>query len=91
MGKHYNYPQYFINTIGELTARQVGGTTASFVNAIAPVGGAGSVKVKTLNAMLGGNLGAIVAGTGSFSGFGRTARARVLKAFKLRQNGTFFG
>ena len=90
MGNHY-YPQYFINTLGGFTARQLGNSTSTFVGTIAPVKGRNSVKVKSLNTMLGGQLNNIIAGTGEFGGFGRTARARVLKALRLRKNGVTFG
>lgn len=68
-------------------------TTSSRVNfakVISPLGGASSVKVKTLNNLLGGNLKAIVHGAGTFGTFGTTPRARLLKALRLRSNGVTF-
>ncbi len=68
-------------------------TTASRVNfasVISPIGGASSIKVKTLNTLLGGNLKAVVHGTGTFASFGITPRARLLKALRLRSTGVTF-
>lgn len=90
MGHHY-YPQYFINKISGLSARQLGNRTTTFVNTLAPVKGSNSVKVQSLNNLLGGQLTQIIAGRGQFRTFGRSARSRVLKALRLRKNGITFG
>lgn len=86
MSKGYTIT-FFIN---ELTTKVKGKKTAgSIVDAISPTYGKSSVKFSTLNNFV-GNFDAVANGTGKYAGFGKTPKARLLKALKLRKKFGFY-
>jgi len=76
-------------TLGDWNAA-TSSSRVNFASVISPIGGASSIKIKTLDTLLGGNLKAVVHGTGTFASFGKTPRARLLKALRLRSTGVTF-
>ena len=93
MTNKYTIP-FLINYVKGTTISDWNAVTTSgrinFASVISPIGGSSSVKIQTLNSLLGGNLRAVVHGSGTFSNFGKTPRARLLKALRLRSNGVTF-
>lgn len=78
---------YFINTFSNLTPRQVGNTLGQVYNAVSPTLGGSSVRSYALDNWFGtpATLEAVVTGQGTFANYGKTARARVLKALRNRK------
>ena len=88
-GEHmtsYTIP-FFINTISKVPVKNLKNISSvlGLANVIAPVGGINSVKINTLNTLLGFSLNDIIVGDGHFGSYGSTPRARLLKALKLRK------
>lgn len=81
MSKKYTIT-YFINEIQTKTKGSHG--SLGVVNAISPTYGLDSVKIETLNSLI-GDFNAVVNGFGKYAGFGKTPRTRLLKALKLRK------
>ena len=77
---------FFINEIQSKVGHN--SNVASLVDAISPVYGADSVKINTLSSFV-GNFNAVASGTGKYAGLGKTPRARLLKALKLRKKHGF--
>lgn len=73
---------YFINEISTKTRPSL--SSVGVVNAISPMYGFNSVKIQTLNHLI-GNFNAVAGGIGKYAGFGKTPKTRLLKALKLRK------
>ena len=84
MSKGYTL-NYFINTISSASNRQI--EQNGVFRVISPRLGGTSVKAQALVNFLGGHgtTFSVVNGSGRFAGFGKTPRARLLKALKLRK------
>jgi hypothetical protein len=74
---------YFIRLFTSTTARTL--ASKGVASVVAPRKGSEAVSYQVLNSFLNGQLTKIVNGTGKFSTFGETPRARLLKALKLRK------
>jgi hypothetical protein len=81
MSKGYTI-QFFINEISTKVNR--GNDVNAFIKAISPVYGINSVKIGALDNFI-GDLNKVANGRGRYAGFGKTPKARVLKALKLRK------
>lgn len=82
MSKGYTL-QYFINTFKN--TRKVDGGDGVYLT-VSPRFGYFSVKAEALDTWLQGETGDIVSGRGRFASYGKTARARVLRALNNRKN-----
>ena len=82
--------QYFIDLFTNTTTRQL--STNSVYNVVSPRKGVTSVRAEVLDNWLSYNTTNIANGTGSFASYGKTPRARLLKALRNRKNnGTVYG
>jgi hypothetical protein len=82
--------QYFINLFTTTTSRQL--NTNGVYSVASPRRGVNSVRADVLDLWLGNHTTAIVNGTGSFAKFGKSSRARLLKALSNRKNtGSVYG
>lgn len=86
MSKGYTI-QFFINEIN--TKVKSSYNAHNFVNAISPIYGNQSVKIQTLNSLV-GNFNKVANGIGKYAGYGKTPKSRVLKALRLRKKLGFF-
>lgn len=80
MSKGYTI-SYFVNVFSN--TRQVANT--SVYAAVSPRFGHASVKARALDAWLDNQTLSIARGQGRFASFGKTPRARLLKALRLRK------
>ena len=74
---------YFINLFTDVTNSQLANN--GVYSTVSPRKGVTSVRAAVLNDLLNGNTRNVVNGTGRFSSFGSTPRARILKALRLRK------
>lgn len=80
---------YFINLLQGTTNSTI--TDTGIAKVVSPRLGRRSQAVSALNTFLGGNLTAVTNGTNGFKTYGKTPRARLLKALRTRQtSGTLF-
>lgn len=80
---------YFINLVEGATNQQITGNGIASI--VSPRLGNKSQAVSALNSYLSGSLSAVVNGTKGFNSFGKTPRARLLKALRTRKTyGTLF-
>jgi hypothetical protein len=79
--------QNFINAVTAVNNKTL--MSNGVYNVVAPRFGESSVKAETLDFFLNGNTNAILDGTGTFASLGKTPRARLLKALRLRQTNGF--
>jgi hypothetical protein len=75
---------YFVNLFTSSRSRQLNSTKAVY-NFVSPRFGYNSTRAVVLDAWLGDNTTQIVNGTGRFSTYGTTPRARILKALRNRK------
>ena len=79
---------YFIGAISNVSDKAL--VSNGVYSAISPRRGSDSVKALMLDVWLGHKTSQIVSGKGNFKSFGKTPRARLLKALRLRKkNGSF--
>lgn len=65
------------------------GDADTVVSNLSPRLGANSVKVAVIDTFLNGKLDAVLKGRGAYATFGKSAKARLLKALRLRKNRKF--
>jgi hypothetical protein len=75
---------YFLNLLGNSRARQLTNKDSVY-SFVSPRFGFNSVRAVVLDTWLGGKTTQIVNGTGRFSNYGSTPRARLLKALRNRK------
>jgi hypothetical protein len=86
MSKGYTI-NYYTNLFKSASPRNL--TPTNLPNFVSPVYGSSSVKFSQLDGFLGGNIFEIARGHGDFASFGKTPRARILKALSLRKKHGF--
>lgn len=87
MSKGYTI-SYFMNLLQNTSTRDL--TTATQVYfAVSPRRGNNSEKRYALDTWLQGQTSAIVSGRGRFANFGKSPRARLLKALRVRKENGF--
>jgi hypothetical protein len=82
MSKGYTI-NYFVNVFTNTTNTQI--ARNGVYNTVSPRNGYASVKAGALDRFLQGQTYAIANGTGVFASFGKTPRARLLKALRNRK------
>lgn len=85
MSKGYTI-NFFISVFKSATVGQV---NSSVYRTVSPRLGVLSTKAEALDGWLGDKTGDIASGRGHFASFGKTARARLLKALALRKKNGF--
>lgn len=88
MSKGYTI-SYFVNVLSNARTSQVLNADAVY-STVSPRFGYASVKARALDTWLNHKTTAIANGYGRFASFGKTPRARVLKALRLRKQNGFF-
>ena len=81
---------YTLNVLIEDVAAVKGtGDTRTVLKQLSPRLGAESVKVSVIDSFLNGNLAPVLNGRGAYAKLGTTAKARLLKALRLRKKRQF--